>query len=143
MSEKHIGILQSQGPHLAKVVDAVRGRWPDARITIVQQSDTKSNVPACESVSVDGASALATVRAIRRLDLDGFVVMYASPRLELVASLSAATERYACPPDGSLLPIVGSGLRVAARWFMRRRHGERVLRAMERTVRTTRVSKEP
>lgn len=108
---QRIGLLYSYGPHFMKTLRALRDSHPDAQITVF----VPANFP---EALLDGMAlhirpilpdsgqrpgirqGLRLIRAIRGEALDSFVVLFASPRLQLVASLSKAVQSYCYHVDG-------------------------------------------
>lgn len=132
---KHIGILYSYGPHFLRTVREVRQQEPDARITVYIPEGfplemlQDLNVETLSLTQGAGtkptlASAFMLLRALRRVRLDQFVVLFDSPRLQMLAALSQAAERWCYQLDGSKTPVrptfMGSFLQTVRRGMVGR-----------------------
>lgn len=109
--QPHIGLLYSYGPHFVKTARALRERYPEADIVaFVPESFPVSLLEdvsiSCRSLLADNAhrravkKIVALVRAIRRERLDIFVVLFNSPRLQLLSAISGSKERRCRLVDG-------------------------------------------
>lgn len=112
---ERIGAFYSKGPHFVRMLKRLRAEYPDETIVAALPADFPSGVIeglADETlrfpVPEEGASmsrALGIVRALRRARCSHIVVMFDSPRLNLLARMSGASKRWCFPADGRLRPL--------------------------------------
>lgn len=115
-TDPHIGLFYSYGPHFIKTARALRAEYPKARITAFLPREfpvgllSGLDIESLQVLPTPGAhrslAGLYTlVRTIRAYRLDLFVILFNSPRLRLLSSLSGAAERQCRLVDGRRVPV--------------------------------------
>ena len=112
---ERICAFYSKGPHFVRMLKRLRAEYPDEIIVAAIPSAFPFDVIeglADETIrfpeAADGASttgSLHVVRELRRTKCSHMVVMFDSPRLNLLARLSGASKRWCYSVDGRLRPL--------------------------------------
>ena len=118
MSRKpRVCVYFSVGRNLASVLRSVKQSLPDASITAVippgypvsdDERSLAEEILNTDFVRYSWRTLPALARLIlqfRRARYDAFVILFDSPRLRIVSSLSGATDRFHCRMDGRLAPV--------------------------------------
>lgn len=111
-----IGLFYSYGPHFIKTVRSLRETHPQADITAFVPEHFPvellsglniSSQPLLPDTGRGRAikKVVTIIRAIRKEHLDIFVVLFNSPRLQLLSTISGAKERRCRLVDGRELPV--------------------------------------
>lgn len=112
----HIGLFYSYGPHFIKTARSLRETHPQADITAFVPEHFPvellsglniSSQPLLPDTGRGRAikKVIAIIRAIRRERLDIFVVLFNSPRLQLLSTISGAKVRRCQLVDGREIPV--------------------------------------
>ncbi len=146
-----IGVFYSLGPHFAATLGRLRELHPDARIVAIvphgfpiagEENSLADEVVETELAHYSSRDVAACLRLISRLRgarYDLFVVMFASARLGLLASLSGSRRRACAPPQGTLIPLESGPLRTLASEALRRVTGALVFAGLHAMTRLTRI----
>lgn len=124
----------SRGPHFARNLKVLRQRHPDSDITAIIPpdypaasleglADTVEPVGLASDGRRDLRALIRLARHIRRGRYDLFVVMFDSPKLRLLASLSGARRRECLTIDGRRFPVRFAPLAQALGGLWRRSRG--------------------
>jgi hypothetical protein len=116
LNTKHIGLFYSYGPHFVRSAHTLRQNHPDAHITafvpygfpveLLKQDDIECIPLLSEAGGAKTIRSLITIfRMIRNAGLDMFVVLFDSPKLQLLCAASNARERYCAHLDGRITPV--------------------------------------
>jgi len=108
---KHIAVLYSRGPHFTRALQALRKTHPGATLTAIvpaEYGNKEALDGVADAVVATSGGAMEVLRTIRNGRYDVFVVLFDSPKLRLLASLSGARECMCCETDGYLTPLVES-----------------------------------
>ena len=112
---ERICAFYSKGPHFVRMLKRLRAEYPDEIIVAAIPADFPFAViedlidetirfpEAAGGASL--AESLRNVRELRRTRCSHIVVMFDSPRLNLLARLSGATKRWCFSVDGRLRPL--------------------------------------
>ena len=112
---ERICAFYSKGPHFVRMLKRLRAEYPDEIIVAAIPSTFPFDViegladetfrfpEAADSASTAGS--LQVVRELRRTKCSHVVVMFDSPRLNLLARLSGASKRWCYSVDGRLRPL--------------------------------------
>jgi len=122
---KRICAFYSRGPHYVRMLKHLRTVYPEATITaLVPPGYPDEPLTGLAHKRVEMGQAKYTFRDIRAFrallhqihsgHYDLLAVMFASPRLRILARLSGIPERYSFSPDGRFAPLKGSLLRSLA-----------------------------
>ncbi|MBI2425944.1 MAG: hypothetical protein HYV27_24180 [Candidatus Hydrogenedentes bacterium] len=137
-----IGVFYSHGPHFLRVLKQVRQKQPGATlIAFVPHTFPAQYLEGIVSevhrtAGTRPAAALKTLRQLRAARLDEFIVMFDSPRLQLLAALSGAPTRACHTVDGRQRPINFQVIRPLLRWATRRIRGQFTYWRIRRIVRS-------
>lgn len=135
MSEvRRICAYYSRGPHFSRNLKVLRGMYPDAAITalvppgyprkpLLGLAESIENTRQAQYAGRDLKAFLALIRQIRKARYDVFVVMFDSPKLRLLGTLSGARERYCLTIDGRYLALRLALLSQAIGAMVRNVHG--------------------
>jgi hypothetical protein len=112
---ERICAFYSKGPHFVRMLKRLRAEYPDEIIVAAIPADFPIEVIerlADETIrfpeTAGGASlagSLQIVRELRKTKCSHMVVMFDSPRLNLLARLSGASKRWCYSVDGRLRPL--------------------------------------
>ncbi len=112
---ERICAFYSKGPHFVRMLKRLRAEYPDEIIVAAIPAAFPFDVIeglANETIrfpeAAHGASttgSLQVVRELRRTKCSHMVVMFDSPRLNLLARLSGASKRWCFSVDGRLRPL--------------------------------------
>lgn len=112
---ERICAFYSKGPHYVRMLKRLRAEYPEEIIVAAIPADfpfAAIEGLADETIrfpeAVEGASAgrnLRIVRELRRTRCSHIVVMFDSPRLNLLARMSGATKRWCFSADRRLRPL--------------------------------------
>jgi hypothetical protein len=128
---RSIGVFYSRGPHYARGLRFLRGRYPEAAIAAITPPgyppEALAGIPdrhvetgrsVYPAGDVSGLAAL--LRMLRGGRYDMFVVLFPSVKLRMLAALSGARVTYCYGPDGRFLPLRFSPFRLLKEWLARR-----------------------
>ncbi len=146
---KTIGALYSKGPHFLRMLAYLRKEHPSARLIALVPEGYPVEVlqAACDEVLViaTGSRSLGGLRKLlgplREARFDLLVVMFHSPRLRIVAALSAAREARCYTADNRIFPV---SLRFASdtvQWLLRNARGRITYWRIWWIIRTQKVGK--
>ena len=141
---KHIAVLYSRGPHFIRALQVLRKVHSGATLTAIvpaEYDDKEALEGLADAVVTTSSGAVEVLRTIRNGRYDVFVVLFASPKLRLLASLSGARERMCCEPDGHRSPLVESPFGVVAAIGLARLRGHLTYARLWIIVRILRVKK--
>ena len=113
---ENICAFYSRGPHFLRTLKFLRAQHPQARITAVVPPTFPAEAAlgiANQVIKTHQANwslrhqrdLRKLVRALREGRYDAFVVMFDSPKLQVLAALSGARHRYCYTIDGRYVPI--------------------------------------
>lgn len=109
---KRIGVFYSRGPHFVRVLGRIRGEYPDAEIdAYVPEGFPETPVleQGARCVPCAGGNTPGVlprlIRSFRAARYDLFVVMFDSPKLQLLAAASGARQRLCHTVDGRVIPV--------------------------------------
>ena len=125
-----VAVFYSLGPHFVKALEGAR-TLGDHVTAIVPKSYALSDREAMLSDETwrlewdryGGGEVFVLLRAIRRKKYDAFVVMFRSPKLRMIASLSGASTMWYCAPHGYLMALQDLPLGILAGEALRRIRG--------------------
>jgi hypothetical protein len=148
-----IGAFYSYGPHYRRLLKHLRETYPEAEISafvpsgypedfLADLADHVVHTGLAPGNSGGLSGMLALLRTLRRERCGLFVVMFASPKLRLLAALSGARDRRVFPPGGRFSPIRFQPLRMLAGGICRRIRGRIVWWRIRRAVYHDPVEKE-
>lgn len=111
---ERICAFYSKGPQFLRMLKRLRAEYPDEIIVatipadfpfavIENLADETIRFPEAAGASIGGS--LRIVRELRRTRCSHIVVMFDSPRLNLLARLSGASKRWCFSVDGRLRPL--------------------------------------
>ncbi len=112
-----ICVFYSVGSHYLVALKALKQLYPDATLTALvplgHPGDEALRSAANEILHTelshyaptDVAATLRLLRRIRSRYYDAFAVLFDSPQLRLLASLSGAPQLFHCTEDGRVLPL--------------------------------------
>jgi hypothetical protein len=111
---ERICAFYSKGPQFVRMLKRLRAEYPDEIIVaalpaefpfavIEGLADETIRFPEAGGASLGGSVRI--VRELRRTQCSHIVVMFDSPRLNLLARLSGATKRWCFSVDGRLRPL--------------------------------------
>jgi hypothetical protein len=134
MSER-IAVLYSLSPHFLRAVEVIRRERPGCHLTVVvppsfPQALLEGKVEEIVVLAPTHEQrrslrqGLKLLRFLRRESFDLLVVLFNSPPLVLISTLSGARERAYISPDGKERPLSFSFLRVFLSMVRRRIKGQ-------------------
>ncbi len=111
-----IVVFYSYGPQYKRAVCAMREAYPEAYVTAVVPPSYPASLltPWADAVEtwapepgsrVSAARALNIISRLRQKPIDMLVVLFDSPKLQVLSSLSGARQRYCYGLDGRLKPV--------------------------------------
>lgn len=126
-----VAVFYSRGPHYARALRFLRGRYPEAVVTAITPPgyphEALAGIPdrhletALNAYPIAGMPGLTRLlRTIRNDRYDLFVVMFPSIKLRFLASFSGARWAYCFGPDGQFLPLNFAPVRLMLGWAKRR-----------------------
>lgn len=119
---ERICAFYSKGPHFVRMLKRLRAEYPDEIIVAALPADFPFDVieglvdetlriPVAAG-GTSTAGSLRVVRELRKTKCSHIVVMFDSPRLNLLARLSGASKRWCFSVDGRLRPLSQSLMRL-------------------------------
>lgn len=112
---ERIGAFYSRGPHYLRMLNRLRAEYPEETIVaIIPKSFPPGIIEGIvnETLTLDDDErkmhllhGIRAVRLLRRARCSHIVVMFDSPRLNLLARLSRAAKRWCFTADGRLRPL--------------------------------------
>lgn len=131
---ERICAVYSRGPHFVRMLKRLRAEYPDEILVAALPTtfpvqaiagladETLALPPAPKAGAV--RHALHTIGLLRKARCSHIVIMFDSPRLNILARLSGASKRWCYPVDGRLKPLTQPLFRVLAAPAWLRLRGE-------------------
>jgi len=116
-SRPRIGVFYSLGPHFPRTLKRLRTDYPDGEITVMvppaytisdEERDLADGVVVTELAHYSPrnlGACLRLIHQIRAQNYDLFVVMFDSTQLRLFSTLTGASCRACCLPEGRLVAL--------------------------------------